>query len=407
MLDRQENGSNPKREARGPAPFSPDPVRVTMNIDEATFLTAYLDGELDADQRRRVESALLADAGLVDDLGDLSSVRDLIAGLGRPQAPVDVSGRVVASIRRQRSAGSWRARGVALASAAAALVAIASGGLGQQGVDLGQRPIGAGRGHQPIVRATLPEKKKPIVVAAKETTGDPRSERPGRLERRLDRERQQMRDLLESPNLSKILLVTDVLGGEATREVGDLIEKTPRRNATYGRMVITQGIILDPEHPGQATVFAVVVDDRELAQLYQNLEKSFPKGVQDVEPRPEVVTNLAEVGQVSVFAGTGSNVANLLDPSELVNTALKSEPRRPADLTRIVPEVDGVDPLLDNASNPLVDNNLADPDVSNKGPRNRDQNTARSPTVPFERRSPPEPSVVLVWVTSSRKAGPP
>ncbi len=55
-----------------------------MNLDDESLLSAYLDGELDAEGRSAVEAALLSDAGLSDRLRELSAVRDLIAGLPRP-----------------------------------------------------------------------------------------------------------------------------------------------------------------------------------------------------------------------------------------------------------------------------------------------------------------------------------
>ena len=100
----------------------------------------------------------------------------------------------------------------------------------------------------------------------------------------------QVRNLLESPNLRKVLIVTDVVGGDAGRKVGGLLETTPRRNSTYGRFTVSQGIVIDPDHPGEATVFAVVLDDHELRQLRARLDESFPEKVTEADPRPEVVT---------------------------------------------------------------------------------------------------------------------
>lgn len=373
-----------------------------MKLNEETFLSAYLDGDLDAGQRRRVESTLLSDARLSDDLRDLTAVRDLIAGLGRPSPPVDVSDPVMATIRRRRDAALWSARVVALVSAAAALVAVASLGLGEHGPDVARRPAPAGSGPAGKLLTRVADERAPIrLVSAYEPAPGARSTAPSREERRRDREQLQVRNLLESPNLRKVLIVTDVIGGDASRQVGELIEKTPRRSATYGRLTVSQGILIDPEHPGEATVFAVVLDDHELAQFRAKLDESFPKAVQEAEPRSEVMTNLAEVGQVAVFPETGSNVANLIDPSVMLNTALKSEPRKFGDLTRLVPEAPGVDPLQDTDASVDLEDPLQEPDRTAAADRNRDRATPR------ERRRPPDASVVLVWVATHRRDGPP
>ena len=41
-----------------------------MNADDEIFLSAYLDGELESEQRQRVETAMLSDSRLLDHLLD-------------------------------------------------------------------------------------------------------------------------------------------------------------------------------------------------------------------------------------------------------------------------------------------------------------------------------------------------
>ncbi len=106
----------------------------------------------------------------------------------------------------------------------------------------------------------------------------------------------------------------------------------PRRTPSYGRFTVSQGIIVDPEHPGEATVYAVVMDAQELSALRAKLLEAFPANVEEAEPKPEVVTELAEVGRVSVFPGV--TVADVFVPSEGPKTALKAEPKRMPDAVR-------------------------------------------------------------------------
>ena len=198
--------------------------------------------------------------------------------------------------------------------------------------------------------------------------------------------------MLESPKLRKILIVSDVIGGDAGRQVGDLIDKTPRRSATYGRFTVSQGIILDPEHPGEATVFAVVMDDLELRQFRSRLNESFPESIKETEAGPEVVTQLAEVGQVSVYPGT--TVASVYVPEGPV-PALKAEAgKRPPEGMTYLPAQPGVDPL----DVPIISQNFNDRPLATPRPRKS--------IPPPVRRPQNDSSVVLVWVSTPRRDGP-
>jgi hypothetical protein len=377
-----------------------------MNFEEETFLTAYLDDELDPDQRLGVDSAMLSDPRLFEDLRDLTVVRDLVSGLARPAPAVDVSGTVVATIRRRRDAGpmarvigttaaAWTSRVAALVSAAAALVVTAS--IGVQGPAPAAPGVGVVLKGQHKIRPDLVS-SAPVAAAdhrrgladAKTPAADSRHLALTPDDNRREEENREIRSLLESPNLRKVFIVTDILGGDAGRQVGDLIEKTPRRSSTYGRFTVSQGIVFDPDHPGEATVFAVVMDDQELGQFRAKLADSFHDSFREADARPEVVTELAEVGQVSVFHGTP--VANVYVP-EGPSPALKSElsGRRPNGFS-LTAESPGVDPLRDV---PVTSDNFTDRVVSNSRPR--------SPRPSPVRRSKTDPSVVLVWVATPRR----
>ena len=216
----------------------PDPVRpIThrterpMNLDQNDVLTAYLDDELEPEPRLRVNSALVSDPAFSEALHDLTAVRDLVSELVETADAVDVSGIVLEAIRRHREArlraASWAKRGAALVSAAASLVALAwvevppaghavlPDKLVMNAVSTRPRPVPA------RVAETKPD--APIRVAAESVRTAPAVDWPR------ERERKEIRSLLKSPNLRKVLIVTDVIGGDAGRQVGDLIKKTPRR----------------------------------------------------------------------------------------------------------------------------------------------------------------------------------
>jgi hypothetical protein len=308
-----------------------------MNLPEETFLTAHLDGELPPDQRLRVEAALVSDPGAAEDLRALACVRDLVAGLSRPAIPFDVSASVVARIEKRRRIGSfaaligpspatWAARLVALSSAAAAIVATSAVVLlapkpEPQGPPPFVHTAPARPNQQPEagpLKSTTP--LSDVVVQAHESPSllpDPGRER--------EAEQRHIRRLLDSPDLHKVFVITDVVG-DAERRVSDVLAKNPRRQASFGRITVKLGVIFDPEFSGEGNAFVAVVEEPEFAQLRTDFKGLFGESFKEADPRPELLTQLADIGQVSVLSGTG--VAELVSPSDARNaTALRVERR--------------------------------------------------------------------------------
>ena len=80
-----------------------------MISDDDSILSAYLDGQLDADEQRRVELDLVAHPRLAEELRSLTVLRDLVAGLAH-DATVNVAPEVMKGIR----CGSARPRRIAV-----------------------------------------------------------------------------------------------------------------------------------------------------------------------------------------------------------------------------------------------------------------------------------------------------
>lgn len=57
-----------------------------MHCDDDSFLSAYMDGQLNPDQQQLVESMLVARPQFGDKLRDLTVVRDMVVGLNRDGA---------------------------------------------------------------------------------------------------------------------------------------------------------------------------------------------------------------------------------------------------------------------------------------------------------------------------------
>ena len=72
-----------------------------MNLEDESLVSAYIDGQLDPEQLQAVESALLSNSRLSEQLRTLTIVRDLVGGLSR-DASVDVSNAVLERIRPSR-----------------------------------------------------------------------------------------------------------------------------------------------------------------------------------------------------------------------------------------------------------------------------------------------------------------
>src|SRR3954467_4450268 len=98
--------------------------RVTMKPEDEIFLSAYLDGELDPEERSCVESTMLSDPALIERLRHLAAVNDLLTNLPRPVLRQDVASSVVRRIDARRSA-AWGTRLAAVPRSVIGLAAAA------------------------------------------------------------------------------------------------------------------------------------------------------------------------------------------------------------------------------------------------------------------------------------------
>ena len=351
-----------------------------MKPDDEPSLTAYLDGALAPEQRLQVESALRTDPRLSTQLRELMAVRDLVAGLSRPSPRLDLSGAVLAEIERRRGIGRFRGvlaprnllttpggRAALLLATAASLLVVAS-------VTVVTRVMRTAPVSGRIVTQTEPRRPAPGPVAVASRTpdppaiepappvkvaaavpapvADPRLLAPDRTERRLDRELQNVRRLLDSPNLQKVFIITDLANGHAAHDVSKMLQTIPRKHARYVRLEVGPDVAIDARHPGEASVFAVVVDENEERSLRKALRSDYPFEFEETTARPEPVTLLADVGQVRILEGTP--VADIHVP-EGPRPALRSDhaPTLPVESTATVgdplddflaPQVPGIEP---------------------------------------------------------------
>lgn len=393
-----------------------------MTLDDDSILSAYLDGQLGMEERQAVESALCADPRLVEDLRELAALRDLVAGLPREE-PMDLTARVMRRVRHARRGRA--ARAIAWAPArAAAIVAIAAGVITLVATTWLRHPaqIPGPQGQAPVVakagdaadatRPALSERLWPRFAGHRTIDGshpDPVDANDGHGGshptevaaaggNRQDDDLVYVREYLDNPRLRRIFVITDLEDGSARRQVASIVEQTTRFN--FYRFTIAQGIVIDPRHPDQATVFALAVGPRELEDLRHSLRAALRGRVEESDVDPGVVAQLADIGQVE--ACRPSPIPGMAIPRDAL--AIQAEPD--------VASGDPVEPppVLPGAETgekppPTPEQERSSPrfavasgarheaPVADAGPR---------PGLPRPIDQSEDPTVVLVWVTRPR-----
>jgi hypothetical protein len=380
-----------------------------MDLQDESFLSAYLDGELDAPQRLAVEAILRSQPQLAERLRELRAVRDLVARLPRPALDHDLAPAVLERIahpsitaRLLRYRPAWLSEGWIRTGAAAMLL------LGATLAVLAPH----GRRHAPPapeqdVVINHPDQGNPApiedvtppsaVSSGAETAPEPEVhpslasifENPfgpaaahAALADSHDVDAQQherLRQLLDSPRLRRVFLVADKLGAGIGERVQTIVQQTPRDHSPYGRITIAPEIIIDPEHPGAATVYVLVMNDSELSHFQKKLRDACPGAVQEEAPDPAVVTQLADIGDVVVLPGTTPAAVEIPDEGESTRVALRralplgeapaasESPTTPADHRRNGPSRDDLAPLLGSSRPRPFEAPIANPSALAEG----------------------------------------
>lgn len=396
-----------------------------MNLDDETILTAYLDGELEPSHRQRVEAALLSSPWLARRLRDLARVRDAVGGLSRPGVPGDLAPAVLRgiaeaeSLRQQRQAMHRQVRQRLLvlvpitAVAAALLVMWSLNSLVHHETIARPKPIPAPNPTRPAPVEPGPKSEVAVAEAtpspdpataatdpAIAATAEPDPDREAAI--RSDQER--FRQLLGTLEMQRFLIEVDSLDTESLQNVEEAIIATPRSNARHARFHILQGLALDPEHPGEAVVFAVVLDDFELRNFRENLGRKFPGSDLVATPiRPALVAQLTESEDLDVVDGrpSGSLVEHIEErPGPVaIRSADPEATGRVADMPPY-PNPGRV------ANGPRTASNNRRPEDSRAAVAERPViDEGQGPDRHDEPRSDRAPVVYLVWVEKSRIGG--
>jgi hypothetical protein len=392
-----------------------------MKLDDESLLSAYLDGQLDPDQNRAVESALLSNPQLSDQLRTLTGLRDLVGGLSR-DVSVDVSFAVLERIRSPRRCWvrlpatiPWPPvrdrvlRAADLLGIAASIIFIVV----TVALTIPPAPPhrGANARGNPTHQAVASNDTTPVTsshsirVPAVADSPNPTSSSSSSSESREpgtvkisdiprtisngeindlaeDRELEDVRKMLDNPNLQRrFFLVRGGRDGTAQQQVATFVEQTTHFN--FYKITISHGIVIDPRHPEEATVFALLVNPKELDNLKKQLNAALPDTVEETDDDPRTVMQLADIGQVHYCPVTPS----VTIPREAV--ALRAKPEGPDHPVVEIPATDERPTVAQEQSAPVP------PDRRPKPAKKRAPIPAHSP----EKRE--DMIVVLVWVTKS------
>ena len=104
------------------------------------------------------------------------------------------------------------------------------------------------------------------------------------------------RRLLDRPAERRVFVVSDGRDGRAQQQVASIVERTTRLG--FFKITVSQGIVIDPRHPNEATVFALLVQPNELDRLRDQLKVALPELNEETPADPRIVTLLADINQV-------------------------------------------------------------------------------------------------------------
>ncbi len=312
-----------------------------MKLEEDdSCLSAYLDGQLAPEGQVDLESRLADDPELAARLAGLVLVRDAVAGLPRPEIPCSVVAAVMArvdagSARVGRRPYYW------LATAASVVFALIlthrTGGL-NPGRPAAVAGPGSAAAVPPATRASAVVPTRAIATALVDLEDE--DEHPpappglGPAYDPTEAPRRQVFGWTSRPGLRRVLIVLDVMDPTAGDRVNALLVESARKSPEFGRLTLAEGIVIDPEYPGGAEVFAALMDDSEREQFVGRASREFTgDGLQVAtiidSPAldPGLGLRLAQVDALSV--GTGRRAAGLVDPPAARIAAQASHLDRP------------------------------------------------------------------------------
>ena len=315
-----------------------------MNADDESLLSAYLDGELDPSERQAVETAIVSDPALAGKLTGLRSVSNLISALSRASSP-DVSGHVMRRVAdlvpvprpwsRVRRALPRTALGLASTAAAALLILVLSRWSPKppDGRSVVPRALSTATANRDGslksapdvavgVAGDAPSSGDPLIDAERSTVSVGKQDRPETSRDSRHHDVLQTRGLLDDPSLRQVFMVTDVIDDPSWEQLTTVLKQSTRHD--YYRITVSQGIVIDPKHPEEATVFALVLEDSQLDTFRARLRKAPRIMSRSTSVEPAIVAQLVDIGQV--LAIPPDPVGDVIIPDSPRMAQLRDEP---------------------------------------------------------------------------------
>ncbi len=411
-----------------------------MNLDDESQISAFLDDELDPGERLLVAWSIESSPDSARQLVDLKANGALVQGLERPAIPRDLSVMIaleIASSKKPKHRSITRVG--RFAAATGGVVALAASLM--LAVTLLHRSLHDDP-NPPLVSLNAALAPRTDFIHSSESTpqapsSDPAaSTRQGSTDstlppaptalaqsgqaRSLSRSRRttevpegdapeparpdQVDAMLGHRKVLRALIVTDVLDRTSDR-VRSLIEGDANREAEFGRITLAQGIVVDPDRPGEAEVYSVVIDEPGCQPFLDRLRLAFPSIAIENEPEPSVVTQLTEVGQAAVFSKV--RPAKLGSPPNELSTLVAAKAGAAADHFP-APIVVPVDPTLPPGDDADVAQVVGAPTVAGgeirrPNPPNAARHDPAVAPLMKKTKSSNEPVTVLVWITRPSK----
>ncbi len=308
-----------------------------MNLDDESQISAFLDDELDPGERLLVAWSIESSPDSARQLADLKAAGALVGGLERPAIPRDLSVAIALEIAsskkpRRRSltqAGRFAAAIGGVGALAASLmlavtllhrslhddpnprlVTLDAPPAHRTNPNHSSESIPQAPSSHPAVstRQGSTDPIAPSVSTALARSGQDQGfaksrvpVEPAGVEGPEPARPAQVDAMLGHRKVLRALIVTDVLERTKTR-VRSLIEGDGGLEAEFGQITLAQGIVVDPDQPGEAEVYSVVMDSQGCQPFLDRLRREFPSIKVEDEPEPSLVTQLTEVGQVALFS---------------------------------------------------------------------------------------------------------
>lgn len=272
-----------------------------MNADREILLAAYLDDELDAEGREAAETLLRTDPSASEFLASQGRVRDLVGGMARPESMPDVSHAVVMALGVRRR--TRRAHVVAMASLASSLAAAALLLLIAPRIQPPARSVPPSEPPKvekatPIAPRALPIATRPRPASTVAPSGSAVREEVLAAETRARDERVALKSLMGGGDVRRVDVVVDQLDPSHLNAMDAVVASTQRLHPQFARVRVVQSVEMDPELPGRACVYVLVMDGHEYTQFRQNLDARFD----DASPEPVTVPRDA----AQAFASLGA-----------------------------------------------------------------------------------------------------